>query len=207
MNLDKNIIDFLNNKLFLDSFLDEEHLIDFYLRIDKYLKNRSSVKTFFNNVDETISFLEKIGLDYNQIILCIYNWPSIIHADKKDLFNKYLLIIKPLHYGLGDYDRDDILINHPKDFMTGIDTLYARIEFFLSPSSNDVTRKEMITRRKLFKVTHSEFELMYNIKKDVLLSMYPLTDDIIKSIMEYDENKEVVGRFYGDSKGFGRRTS
>ena len=151
MNLDASIIAYIDEKLFLLEHLTKDECVKFREKIEKYLNNRSSKETFFKNLDGTVEFLEKIGLNYHEIIMCIFNWPSIIHSDKNDLLYKYLVLGIPKRYNLSDIDRDDILVNHPKDLMTGIDTVYARIMFFLSEESKDVTRKNVITRRKLLK--------------------------------------------------------
>ncbi len=207
MNLDASIIAYIDEKLFLLEHLTKDECVKFREKIEKYLNNRSSKETFFKNLDGTVEFLEKIGLNYHEIIMCIFNWPSIIHSDKNDLLYKYLVLGIPKRYNLSDIDRDDILVNHPKDLMTGIDTVYARIMFFLSEESKDVTRKNVITRRKLLKITNKEFEEFYGISRDNIVSKYPFTKDSLKNVLSLDYNKEVVERFYGNSKEFGRRSS
>lgn len=195
MNLDNIIIEELEKKLFLKEFLTSNECIEFYEKISSYLANRSKVETFYNNLDETISFLEKLGLDYRSIITSIYNWPAIIHSDKKALLDKVLLIRSIEGKGISNINSIDIIVNHPKDLMTGIDTIYARIQFFLSDASKDVTRKDAITRRKLFKITNSEFENSYFISKDQLISNYPYTEKIENYIRSLEINKDIVDKF------------
>ena len=95
----------------------------------------------------------------------------------------------------GELARMNILINHPKDLMTGIDTIYARISFLSSDSGKALLRNEGITRRKILKVTHTEFEDMYRISKEQLLNLFPFTDEALKEIMGLKANREYVEKY------------
>ena len=105
MNLDASIIAYIDEKLFLLEHLTKDECVKFREKIEKYLNNRSSKETFFKNLDGTVEFLEKIGLNYHEIIMCIFNWPSIIHSDKNDLLYKYLVLGIPKRYNLSDIDK------------------------------------------------------------------------------------------------------
>ena len=70
--------------------------------------------------------------------------------------------------------------------------LYSHI---INTEYKDVTRKDAITRRKLFKITNSEFENSYFVSKDQLISDYPYTEKIENYIRSLEINKDIVDKF------------
>ena len=64
MQISDNLKQILNEKLFLEQFLDEKEIEKFYAMISHYLLNRSTQETFLKNIDETISFFELVGVNY-----------------------------------------------------------------------------------------------------------------------------------------------
>ncbi len=203
MNLDINLKMELDKRLFLDQFVTPEVKETFFSIIEKYLGNRSRIETFLNNLDGTIEFYELIGIDYADMISSIMNWPAIIHADKKELFVKYLLLADVVSWRTGELARENILVNHPKDLMTGVDTIYARIAYLSTDNGTLLLRNENLTRRKILKVTHNEFEEMYHIDKERLLERFPLTVESLETVKEWDLNRELVERY---EKKYGTRT-
>lgn len=190
----------LEEKLFLSQFLDEMEKEHFFAVISHYLLNRSTIETFFKNIDGTISFFMMVSVDYREMLISIMNWPAIIHANKEELFIKFLLLANVVSWRTGELARYNILINHPKDLMTSIDTIYARICYLQSEHAKILLRNEGITRRKILKVTHTEFEEMYGIKKEDLLSKYPFTAEALREIMDWESNREFVEK-YDEKKG------
>ena len=55
-------------------------------------------------------------------------------------------------------------------------------------------------RRIILKVTYTEFEEMYGIKKEYLLSKYPFTAEALREIMDWESNREFVEN-YDEKKG------
>ena len=92
MQLSEDLKKILNEKLFLEQFLNEKEIEKFYAMISHYLLNRSTKDTFLKNIDETISFFELVGVDYRDMLISIMNWPAIIHANKEELFIKFLML-------------------------------------------------------------------------------------------------------------------
>lgn len=203
MIIDEELRNVLEEKLFIKEFLSPEDEKRFFEIMAKYLLNRSTIETFLKNLDETIKFYEIVGVSYDKMLMSIMKWPAIIHADKDDLFYKYLLLACISNINTGECDRENILIEHPKDFMTGFDTLYGRIMFLQSGSVN--LKNEYITRRKVLKTTNVEFEEIYGISKNELLKRYPLGNSVIEKIKSWDVNKELVKEY--ESKGFRKRAS
>lgn len=197
--LSEKIKNILEDRLFVKEYLTPELEIKFYEIIFNYLKNRTAVETFDNNLRDTVSFYEIVGVSYPDMIKSIMNWPSIIHADKNELFKKYLLLALVVNSEDNSCDRDNIIVNHPKDLMTGFDTIYARIMHLSKLSSEGELRTERITRRKLFKITNSEFEQSYGLSKEDLLRIYPVNGMVFEVLKQHNLNKELVEK-YGKAK-------
>ena len=185
----------LNNKLFLKEHLNDIEIERFYSMISHYLLNRSAQDTFLKNIDETVNFFELLGVNYRDMLISMMNWPAIIHANKEELFIKFLLLAEVVSYKTGELARYNILINHPKDLMTGIDTIYARLCYLKTDDAKILLRNEGLTRRKILKVTHTEFEDMYGIGKEELLFKFPFTHDSLKDIMNWEANREFVEKY------------
>lgn len=195
MQISDNLKQILNEKLFLEQFLDEKEIEKFYAMISHYLLNRSTQETFLKNIDETISFFELVGVNYREMLISMMNWPAIIHSNKEELFIKFLMLANVVSWRTGELARYNILINHPKDLMTGIDTIYARLTYLQTENAQALLRNEGLTRRKILKVTHSEFEEIYRINKKDLLSTYPFTQEALEDIMNWESNREFVERY------------
>ena len=205
MMLDERIKFVLEDKLFVKEHLSLEDEQKLYAIISSYLENRTSLSTFIKNLDDTIAFYELIGVSYSDMIRSIMIWPAIMHADKNELVKKYLILVYVVNAKNGMCDRDNIVINHPKDLMTGFDTIYARVMHLSRMAFDGELRTEVITRRKLFKTTNLEFEQSYGLSKEMLLERYPVTEDVIESLKKHNMNKELVEKY--ESQGFGRRTA
>ena len=195
MQLSEDLKNILKEKLFLEQFLDEREIEKFYAMVSHYLLNRSTQETFLKNIDATIEFFELVGVDYRDMLISMMNWPAIIHSNKEELFIKFMLLSDVVSFRTGELDRYNILINHPKDLMTGIDTIYARLCYLQSEHAKVLLRNEGLTRRKILKVTHSEFEDMYKISKEDLLSQYPFTGDALNEIKSWESNREFVEKY------------
>lgn len=195
MQLSEDLKNILKEKLFLEQFLDEREIEKFYAMVSHYLLNRSTQETFLKNIDATIEFFELVGVDYRDMLISMMNWPAIIHSNKKELFIKFMLLSDVVSFRTGELARYNILINHPKDLMTGIDTIYARLCYLQSEHAKVLLRNEGLTRRKILKVTHSEFEDMYKISKEDLLSQYPFTGDALNEIKSWESNREFVEKY------------
>ena len=195
MQLSDELKRILNEKLFLEQFLNKDEIDKFYAMISHYLLNRSTQETFLKNIDETISFYELVGVDYRDMLISMMNWPAIIHSNKEELFIKFLLLANVVSWRTGELARYNILINHPKDLMTGVDTVYARLCYLQSENAKILLRNEGLTRRKILKVTHNEFEEMYKISKEDLLSRYPFTSEALNEVMRWESNREFVEKY------------
>lgn len=188
--MNKDVIKILEEKLFLSSFLDEKKCDEFYQMISNYLKNRSSLETFAKNLDDLKDLYEILNIDHKSMLNSIMVWPAIIHANKQELLYKYLVSTTVVD-SKGFSARKDILINHPKWFMTSLSLIYARVMFFLNEESNNVTRKNEITSRKIFRITNDDFFKSYGLTKEELIKKYPINEEGLKNILSWEENTEI----------------
>lgn len=59
-------------------------------------------------------------------------------------------------------------------------------------------RNNEITRRKVLKITHAEFEKSYGVSKEELERLYPFVPvDCITELLSWTENKELLKRIQG----------
>lgn len=118
----------------LDCFVNPELLSRLYEQVEDYLKELrfSSEETFNTYLLDLKDFFYRIGYSYEDAVEVIINWPSIIHTAKNELFYKYLILGKVVNSDTLECDRDNILKNHPKDFITSPKVMYARIKWLIS---------------------------------------------------------------------------
>ena len=197
MIIDEVLKQKLEEILFIKENLNPIQEEKFYLIMSKYLLNRSAIDTFLKNLNETVKFYELIGVTYDKMLTSIMKWPAIIHSDKNDLYHKYLLLAGIVNINTGECDRDNIFIEHPKDLMTGFDTIYARMMYFKRSDAN--VKNEYITRRKVFKTTNTEFKDFYGVSKEELLRLYPVNESVIEEIKGWEQNRELVARYESKS--------
>lgn len=185
----ENVMNYLSYRLDLEEFLKPIEVKKFYLIIAKYLTNRTTSETFEKNFEETLDFYSFLGFSISDALHGIMGWPAIMHANKEELLKKYLVLAKVVDSSNVPI-RDDIMVNHSKDLMTGFDLLYARTMFFLD-ADLDMVRHDNITRRKLIKTTNDEFEKIYRISRESLLDRYEVPKNVLDSLLSWDENDEI----------------
>lgn len=146
----------LEKYLNITNYYTSEELEKYYAKIDSYLRIRIDENVFLKNLIEKTIFFRSLGYSLEDISKMIYNFPSLLHMDRRDVLIKYLLLGKIVVSNTLVCDRDDIMLNHTKDLICGKELLYARIMFFLTV--DDINqRKNEITRRKTLKITSNEF--------------------------------------------------
>ena len=183
---------FLNNLLNLKNVLNDEEIKEFYNIINEYFKNRSKEETFEKNIKDLVKIYKEFNLTDKEIINSIKNNPSLIHADKRDLVFKFYMLGKVRDSKNGESLRKTIIVDKSKNLRTSYEVMYARIKHLESlRNNNEVIRNDYITIRKLLKITNEEFETSYGISKEELLKRYPFTNDSIREIQTWDENKEM----------------
>lgn len=198
----EEVMKYINDRLVLREFLTPLQIEKFHLIIAKYLTNRTTLEAFKTNFEGTLEFFSFLGFSITATLYSIMKWPSMIHANKEEILKKYLIMSKVVDPSSGAPVRDDILVNHPKDFMTGFDLIYARMMFFLE-AEHSMTKNDLITRRKLIKTTNDEFEQIYRVSKTDLIAMYPIPQNILDILLSWDENDEI--REVYESKKSGRK--
>ena len=191
----------LEEHLHLSQYLNEKQKNNFYQKMNIYLNTRISEDTFINELVDLIELFNDIEIFLPDIITAIYNEPSLLHANKIDLFYKYLLLAKVVSKDTNQTVRKDIFVNHPKDLRVSLPVLYARIKYL---ENLGLVRTEGITRRKVLKITHEEFNASYvednSLKnKFDLINLYPFDEAAIEDILSWPDNEkfnEIVSQKY-----------
>ena len=158
---------------------------------------RRDVKAFKSNVDEILEVFLKCGYDNDDIVQMLMKEPSLLHADKDDIFWRLLILGKVYDTQTNTSVRDSCLIQNPRILRTSQDVTYARIMYLESDEGKEYLRKESNpTARQVTKLTHNEFENSYKISKEELLRKYPLDNNAQLDIVSWEENKELLENIY-----------
>ena len=188
MKFDDNVKKLLEDKLNLSIYLNSAQISAFYNSIEKYLsKKRIYFDRFASNLDELIIFLNELGFEHLEIIQIIKDNPSLMHANKNDLLAKYLLLVVLGVSNNGKQIREEILINNPKYYVIGINTLYARLMFLGK-------KQEYLTKWYLLKMTNKEFENRIRISNEELLALYPYDNSKLYDFLDLPGNEQIKNR-------------
>lgn len=193
----KEILNFIINKFEIQ---DKELMENFYLTMTLYIKNvRRSVETFERNVSEIIELFATCGYEEKQIIEMLLKEPSLLHADKNNIFWS-LLILGKVYDSNHECIRDNYLVNNPRILRTSKEVMYARVKYLQSDIGKAYLRKsDILTARQITKITHEEFKQSYGISKENLLQMYKFDNDAQLDVISWPENKELLEFVYGRS--------
>ena len=188
MPFSEDIRKLLEDKLLLTKYLTSDNIDSFYNVMSQYFtKKRFSYSYFSDLLHATGEFLRFLYFSPAEIIQIIANHPAIIHANKKDLLAKYLLIaiLKDENQKL---IRRDILLNHPKYLLGGIHLLYARYNYLIHNGLDD-----SISKYHLLKMTNAEFAKTFKISSEQLKAEYPLDDItlLINDLAKWPENQQI----------------
>lgn len=191
--MNNEIINIIEEKLFVSSFLSPDETKRFNTIIDTYVKKirltKEALSIYLDNINK---FYEIVGINQVNKLHSIMKWPSIIHANPMELLNKYM-IMGYMDNTLEYSERDNILINHPKDLITSTSLLYARIMYFKTEEDTN-TRNDSLSRKKIIKTTNNEFETSYNITKEALINKYPFNEIAKNNVYSLDSNKEIINK-------------
>ena len=207
------IISVFTEKLSLDEYLNYEQKITFFMKIAKYLdhsRTSNSVGrtpiTISKNLDRLIDFLKMIDCTDIEIIEIISESPDILNVDIMKIYSKYLILGSIPECLDNPHFRKDMLIKKPRDFRTGLTTLYARYQFsktlnypedkinwsMLMHDTNSEFAKKFVKNayNKPYKIydSSSEFD-MYEIKEK-----YPFSLECLEEFKDLEVNQEIILR-------------
>lgn len=181
----------LEEKLNISYYLNDDNQKHFCIVIQKYCHSkRMYSKALSYYLDETIKSLNELGFEEAEIIHVIKNTPSLLHANKKDLFAKYLLLTI-LENKDDKLLRKNLLLNNPKYYVMGISTMYARIMFLLNKG------EEYLTKWYVLKMTNKEFSERFGISYDQLIAQYPYDATKINEFLDWPGNEEIKEKLLG----------
>ena len=195
-NEQKNdILNFILQKFDLE---DNEITKNFYNAMVSYIKTvRRDINTFKNNVDEILDVFSKCGYDNDDIIQILSKEPSLLHADKHDVFWRILILGKVYDTQTNMSVRGSYLIQNPRILRSSQEVTYARIMYLESDEGKVYLR----TARQVTKLTHNEFESSYHISKEELIKRYPFDNKAQLDVVSWEENIELLDNIHkGNSK-------
>ena len=133
--LDPEIIDLFTDKLDLETYLPEAARPAFWHKIEDYMNHRRNEQLggrtyeyLLTKLDQLVTLFTKLELTKGEIINVIQEFPSILNSNYSDIYNKFLLL------GITEDDaslskRKAMLIRKPRDYVVGLDLLFARYAF------------------------------------------------------------------------------
>lgn len=187
----------------LDKFDIKEDEIskEFYNVMIVYIKNvRRSVTTFKRNVVQIIQLFTTCGYTNEQIMEMLSKEPSLLHADKNDIFWRILILGKVYDVKTNASSRDSYLIHNPRILRTSQDVTYARIKYLESDQGKVCLRKDnYLTVRQITKITNEEFKSSYGARKQDLLAKYPFDNQAQLDVISWPENEKLLESIYGRS--------
>lgn len=191
----KDILNYILNKFELKN---DKKSHDFYNSLVLYIQTvRRDISTFCKNIDDSLELFAKCGYDNDQIMKMLTNEPSLLHANKYDLFWRILILGKVIDVQTGEDVRQLYMINNPRILRTSQNITYARIKYLESDEGKmKVRRARGLTSRQITKVTHTEFFESYGISKEELLNKYPFNNDAQLEVISWPENKEFLDKIY-----------
>lgn len=189
------ILNFILDKFNLEK---NEKSEQFYISLVSYIKTvRRDINTFKTNIDEIIDLFSKCGYKNSQIMEMLTKEPSLLHANKNDIFWRIILLGKVFDTKNKVDVRREYLVQNPRILRTSQDVMYARIKYLESDKAKEFLRKECNpTARQVTKLTHSEFEDSYNISKEDLIRLYPFDNNAQLEVVSWEENKELFDNIY-----------
>ncbi len=187
-------------KFICDKFTinDLEKFKKFYSVMIEYIKKvRRNVPTFCENVNQIIELLDNCNYDNDQIIEMLTKEPSLLHANKNDLFWRILILGKVHDTKNGGTGRDVYLVQNPRILRISQDLMYSRIKYLESDIGKQYLRKDQNpTVRQITKITNEEFKNSYGIDKDILIKTYPFDNNAQLDVVSWKENKELLNSIY-----------
>jgi hypothetical protein len=147
-------------------------------------------------LEETIIFLQELDLTLEEITSAIKNSPSLLHANKKDMLSKYLVLVY-LDEHLNQPIRKQTLIENTKYYVIGLSTIYARIMYLQEYNPNEISKWHVL------KMTNKEFETKFNVNTDQLKLDYPFDDQAFMHVLDHPDNEEIKNKIFVSSRSGG----
>ena len=207
--------DFNKYREVFEKYLNVSEIIDnsdiFYEKIINYLKHSRngedisgrSISFIEESLGNLVYFLNIIGCSDIEKIIVIGNMPSILNS-VEELYKKYLFL--GVVCDNGDIRKDKI-VNHTKDYMCGLKTIYKRYCLVRDSGYNKYTWNVLVhsTDDEFANIfitgTYSYRHKIFSSKDDVDKWLSSVNVDNIdwESIKKMDVNKEIVNKY--ENKG------
>lgn len=206
---------YICKRLALDEFFNHFEKKQFFKCINSCITNPkygvSSIKQFCNRLDELAKVLEAFDLSKMDIASIIVNEPSLIFINPSDIYYKYLMLgVSPsLDSKIRD-ERKDNIINRPQDLRTSLNLVYARFRLCVDLDYTNINwslllhiSEEQFATKFVDDGSGTPYKCFPN-KSDLdskkLMERYPITDEDLTYLEDFDANKEIVRRYHEKSK-------
>lgn len=187
----------LEEKLVYSEFLSATNRQKMCEIIFNYCTNKRVSMTILSyRLEETIIFLQELDLTLEEITSAIKNSPSLLHANKKDMLSKYLVLVY-LDEHLNQPIRKQRLIENTKYYVIGLSTIYARIMYLQEHNPNEISKWHVL------KMTNKEFETKFNVNTDQLKLDYPFDDQAFMHVLDHPDNEEIKNKIFVSSRSGG----
>lgn len=154
--------------------------------LQKYCEDKRVYnKVLTYHLQNTIEFLTLLNFSKLEMITAIKNGPTIIHANKKDLLAKYLLLASLKETKSSEVVRKDLLINYPKYYVIGISTMYARMKYLAKLGEKSITKWHVM------KMTNKEFENRFGFSQEKLIENYPYDETKMDELLNLPGNEKI----------------
>ena len=203
--LDPEIIDLFTDKLDLETYLPEAARPAFWHKIEDYMNHRRNEQLggrtyeyLLTKLDQLVTLFTKLELTKGEIINVIQEFPSILNSNYSDIYNKFLLL------GITEDDaslskRKAMLIRKPRDYVVGLDLLFARYAFLCEVGYPQITYSILIHdseaefANKFIKKAYFKPYQIYNdvseISSAILIAKYPFNEAIMESVKAWPINQ------------------
>ena len=210
------------NKEFKDLFYEKLHLgslsfkeqSDFFVSMSNYLNhgrtgeiNGRTFEYVSNRIDKLLEFLYVLDFNQNEVVHIITLYPNILNI-VDNLYEKYLFLGEIEN--LDNEVRRNKLLNKPRDFMIGLNKMYARYRLIIESGYNSLTWNSLVhvSDREFCKIfipsRYNKPYQMFDNELQVLdyLANVDINDLDMDYYKELSVNEELVRRYEGKGKKY-----
>ena len=201
------------NKEFKDLFYEQlllgevsfKEQSDFLLKMASYLEHGRTVEFVAEKLNKLLEFLYALDLDTKDAVRILTLYPAILNSIES-LYDKYLF----LGYieNLDNEVRKNKLLNSPRDFMIGLNKMYARFSLIKDSGYGTYTWNNLVhaSDREFCKIfvkgTYNKPYQLFDNELQVLdyLSNVDIRGLDMSRIKEMTVNEELVSKYEGKGK-------
>ena len=185
---------------------------DFFISMTNYLNhgrttkvNGRTIEFVSEKLDKLLEFLCALDFSYEDIVHIITIYPEILNT-VDSLYEKYLFL--GIVENIENNVRRTKLYNRPKDFMVGLNKMYARYKLIIESGYNNVTWNSLVhaSDREFARIfvggSHKKPYRIFNNELGVLdyLANVDISELNIDKYKELSVNEELVSKYEGKGR-------